>query len=663
MFKVLFVGFSLFITFTLQAQTYTASNGAVIISNDIQITGRLTTIAQFASYYESTTQISVSDPVRGGVFNLYTGSDAADNGMVFSDSLGRKWLRQTSKEGNTINAQWYGAVSDGSTDNRPVLLTALAYIKSHPAYRVLYLPVDSTIADAYNKYRINDSIVIDFSVTIKGDGVYKNPRTKIQFPAATTGFIIKYPNGANQINVSLEGLRIDASYIGTFDITKHCIVSNTIINLKNIVIDNYDGDGVHISACAAPPTGDNNNYGNASFSKLDDVSIHYTTNGLFIEGCDASVMTIQNCDFSQVRRWGVYDNGFLGNHYNDTHFAVCGSPAIAGSNSVVIYGGKYYMATPGYDGYFGDAADSNYNKQPDISPLYWKEIGAMSSVAWNDTTRYYSGGPACIRNANAFSGFTGCYTESFQPPIYLNPRSYVDGGDIGTGVFYGIFRNVVFGQQYLNNGDLIMPGSGQRQTIGTDAYDAGAVMTIKQNTSVTGGFTGISVSGDNAYSQLYNTIKENLGGNRLAYGLNYDNYRVYMNSNQLFEFTSTALNPGTDNTYDIGSSGLKWKNGYYVNLFGGSLSTSYLAKTTNYNISSTDYTINVTSNSNSYTLPTAVGITGKIYVIKNSGSGSPVINTTSSQTIDGSTTYSLSALYKYITVQSDGANWIIIGNN
>jgi hypothetical protein len=77
----------------------------------------------------------------------------------------------------------------------------------------------------------------------------------------------------------------------------------------------------------------------------------------------------------------------------------------------------------------------------------------------------------------------------------------------------------------------------------------------------------------------------------------------------------------------------------------------------------TDSTVLVNaSGSRTMTLPTAVGITGRIYTIK-TNQAAAVVATTSSQTIDGSTTYSLTALYKYVTVQSDGSNWWIIANN
>jgi len=56
---------------------------------------------------------------------------------------------------------------------------------------------------------------------------------------------------------------------------------------------------------------------------------------------------------------------------------------------------------------------------------------------------------------------------------------------------------------------------------------------------------------------------------------------------------------------------------------------------------------------------------GQTFTIKKiDASGNAVtLGTTSSQTIDGSTTFSLPTQYKYVTVVSDGANWIIVGGN
>jgi lysophospholipase L1-like esterase len=97
-----------------------------------------------------------------------------------------------------------------------------------------------------------------------------------------------------------------------------------------------------------------------------------------------------------------------------------------------------------------------------------------------------------------------------------------------------------------------------------------------------------------------------------------------------------------------------------------SFATGYVAKTGAYGIGAADHTIEVTSGTHSQTLPTAVGITGRIYTITNSGSGTVTVATTSSQTFVNvtatPTTLSL-AQFKFVTVQSNGSNWLVISQN
>lgn len=83
---------------------------------------------------------------------------------------------------------------------------------------------------------------------------------------------------------------------------------------------------------------------------------------------------------------------------------------------------------------------------------------------------------------------------------------------------------------------------------------------------------------------------------------------------------------------------------------------------TTYTVLDTDYTVNCSSPSAFVvTLLTAVGRAGKVFNIKNSGAGLVVIATTSGQTIDGQASGEINLTqYDSLTVQSDGANWIII---
>lgn len=89
----------------------------------------------------------------------------------------------------------------------------------------------------------------------------------------------------------------------------------------------------------------------------------------------------------------------------------------------------------------------------------------------------------------------------------------------------------------------------------------------------------------------------------------------------------------------------------------GGVTFPYVGKTSTYSISDDDYFVNC-SGTFTVTLPTAVSVAGKIYVIKNSGSGTVTIDTTSSQTIDGSLSKSLTQ-NQSVSVESDGSNWLI----
>lgn len=69
--------------------------------------------------------------------------------------------------------------------------------------------------------------------------------------------------------------------------------------------------------------------------------------------------------------------------------------------------------------------------------------------------------------------------------------------------------------------------------------------------------------------------------------------------------------------------------------------------------------INCTANTFTVTLPTAVGISGREYIIKNSGSGVITLDGDGTETIDGALTLVLNQYDSY-TVVSNGANWVII---
>jgi len=94
----------------------------------------------------------------------------------------------------------------------------------------------------------------------------------------------------------------------------------------------------------------------------------------------------------------------------------------------------------------------------------------------------------------------------------------------------------------------------------------------------------------------------------------------------------------------------------------GSLSLPITTITANYTVGANDYTI-LCNNSGSITLtlPTAIGITGRVYVIKKLTNKQITIDGNGSETIDGAATIVTSTQWSSYMIQSNGAaGWFVI---
>lgn len=91
----------------------------------------------------------------------------------------------------------------------------------------------------------------------------------------------------------------------------------------------------------------------------------------------------------------------------------------------------------------------------------------------------------------------------------------------------------------------------------------------------------------------------------------------------------------------------------------GSFSAGYVEKTANYTLTENDYTVNCTSGTFTITLPTAVGIQGRIYNIKNTGTGVITVTPNGAETIDGDASEVVNE-DENLQIQSTNAGWIIL---
>ena len=94
--------------------------------------------------------------------------------------------------------------------------------------------------------------------------------------------------------------------------------------------------------------------------------------------------------------------------------------------------------------------------------------------------------------------------------------------------------------------------------------------------------------------------------------------------------------------------------------FVGATTLPITNRTSTYVADNEDCVINCTSGTFTVTLPTAVGISGQYFIVKNSGAGVITIDGAGSETIDGALDFTLSTQYEAVTVISNGANWAVI---
>jgi hypothetical protein len=97
-----------------------------------------------------------------------------------------------------------------------------------------------------------------------------------------------------------------------------------------------------------------------------------------------------------------------------------------------------------------------------------------------------------------------------------------------------------------------------------------------------------------------------------------------------------------------------------INATGGAPSNlTVTTQTTTYAILTTDQVV-LCNGTFTATLPTASGVTGYVYYIKNIGTGVVTVACTGAETIDGVTTNIIRTTNSGFSVVSDGTNWVII---
>lgn len=138
------------------------------------------------------------------------------------------------------------------------------------------------------------------------------------------------------------------------------------------------------------------------------------------------------------------------------------------------------------------------------------------------------------------------------------------------------------------------------------------------------------------------------------------------NSNVIVGNTTISLGSTSTSVGNLTLNNVTINGGSISNVTLSNANPSIVTKTANYTVTVANQTVlaNTSSGNLTITLLTSINNSGKIYTIKkmDSTANVVVVATTSNQTIDGASTYNLASQYVGVSVQSDGANWVIIGS-
>lgn len=324
------------------------------------------------------------------------------------------------------------------------------------------------------------------------------------------------------------------------------------------------------------------------------------------------------------------------------------------------------------DGGIQIVVDGGGDTNPDIDNTY--DLGS-SALAWKDAYAYTFklkstlGGLTTLQSTNSASNFTITYPAVTGTVVLREGNEIITGDKVFNGAnTYGTMRTgstsatanffASTGSAAVNMGStaaLQLEGSTNaslRALFGAGtAYLAVANNTVGNVTMVGGGVTEPS-SGN---VPLIHTLALTGPVVTNAAGTSGKISTLYI-KNEASGVTPTGRANGTSIWVESGETYLK-----------AGLGLAITSTSSDITLDATHYTVKVdaTGAARTITLPAAAGCTGRIYVIKKTdgGANAVTVDANASETIDGSTTFALATQYKYVSIQSDGTNWMVTANN
>lgn len=368
---------------------------------------------------------------------------------------------------------------------------------------------------------------------------------------------------------------------------------------------------------------------------------------VLIDGCSGKI-TMMGCESTNC-----LDIGFKFNEeviFSNNHVKMCADNGVSlsrGNNKITCTGNTFEnICGDGIwlSGFSGDKGPNYFSvvgntiRYTGYNGISVQDAGKYGVISGNYIYGgYYRGAVGLPTNLNC----CGINLRGYPVNDEINATDYTTNINVNGNVIQafpraGILCAAVHGSMLSNN--LILD-------IGTQYMQDGTTLIDASNTSQNTGILFVStLSKLNDIQVFNNTVLDQ----RVAPYCNWGIYPTFISQGNI-----------SGNTMN----GCRNANNLISRNFGGQVFNRTTVADADYTITTGDYIISYTSLSTgrTVTLPTAVGIAGQQYIIKDESGGANAHNitiaTTSSQTIDGTTPPSITTNYGQVRVYSDGANW------
>ncbi len=410
--------------------------------------------------------------VRVGDFSAEVAADTQQGIWVpFDEDPTGATIVAWRQHGREVNLDWFGGAGDyegapgTATDNWPAIIGALGTLSVDPeGASFIYHPSKKLIINDGNYY-FSNSIPLRRAVWIEGagQGLLALRSTNLFFPPNKHGFIPLYKEldwdpatgvfsvlGSHTTTAQgslIEGVSILSTGSSTRGVGDGIHV-RAAINVRNIRIAGFGGDGIH-SNCDGVSNdpdvnGENNNF------HYESVLIENCENGIYISNKDSSAGYGERIDTRNNRKWGIWDASFLGNTWVAPHANDNGE--IYGITAIVDDGADVLVTTDaahnlvagdevtlhGYEG----ATRLTYDLYPVeevTSATQFRIANQQIGNAYESGGSVGYGGPFRTEHIAARSIFIGAYSEGgTQGASHFEAATIILGGLIGSviGGFY-----------------------------------------------------------------------------------------------------------------------------------------------------------------------------------------------------------------------------------